>query len=162
MLSTQDTAAPKRRSAAANRRRRKRQGAASESQVTGQPTSGQVAGDEPTGQSRAERKAAARAEAVESTDADAPQERHLRRQQERRDAKSRQPERKRGRFVNTERFSGIQGFYHDTAAEIRKVNWPDRETTRNLTIVVMALSVILGLLLGGIDYVLFQMFEAMA
>jgi preprotein translocase subunit SecE len=46
-------------------------------------------------------------------------------------------------------------------AEIKKVSWPDQETTRNLTIVVIGVSVILGLLLGGIDYVLFQIFEAL-
>lgn len=65
------------------------------------------------------------------------------------------------RFINTDRFEGLQRFYRETAAEIKKVNWPDRETTRNLTLVVIALSVVLGLLLGGIDYVLFQMFEAL-
>lgn len=46
-------------------------------------------------------------------------------------------------------------------AEIKKVIWPDRETTRNLTLVVIAVSIVLGVLLGGIDYVLFQLFEAL-
>ncbi len=45
-------------------------------------------------------------------------------------------------------------------AEIRKVVWPDRETTRNLTVVVIALSIVLGILLGGLDFILFQVFEA--
>jgi preprotein translocase subunit SecE len=111
--------------------------------------------------SRSERKAAARGETVETDET--PQEKHLRRQQERREAKSRAPERPTGmkRLVNTERFDGVQRFSNDTASEIRKVNWPDRESTRNLTIVVIALSTILGLALGGIDYVLYQLFEAM-
>jgi preprotein translocase subunit SecE len=43
---------------------------------------------------------------------------------------------------------------------VKKITWPDRETTRNLTAVVIAISVILGIVLGGIDYILFQIFEA--
>ncbi len=68
---------------------------------------------------------------------------------------------KRRRFLNTDRFEGLQGFIRETMAEIRKVIWPDRETTRNLTLVVIAVSIVLGLMLGGIDYVLFQLFEAL-
>ncbi len=63
-------------------------------------------------------------------------------------------------MVNTERMSGVQKFYNDTSSEIRKVIWPDRETTRNLTIVVIAMSVLMGILLGGIDFGLFRLFEA--
>ncbi len=65
------------------------------------------------------------------------------------------------RIVNTKRFEGAQRYTRDAWGEIKKVIWPDRETTRNLTLVVMAVSVVLGILLGGIDYVLFQVFEAM-
>jgi preprotein translocase subunit SecE len=35
--------------------------------------------------------------------------------------------------------------------EIRKVTWPDQQTTRSLTILVIAMATVLGLLLGGID-----------
>lgn len=66
-----------------------------------------------------------------------------------------------GRIVNTGRFDGIRKFIRDTMSEIRKVIWPDRETTRNLTLLVVALSLVLGLLLGGIDYILFELFEAL-
>lgn len=66
-----------------------------------------------------------------------------------------------GRVVNTGRFDGIRKFIRDTLSEIRKVIWPDRETTRNLTLLVIALSLVLGLLLGGIDYILFELFEAL-
>jgi preprotein translocase subunit SecE len=57
----------------------------------------------------------------------------------------------------------IQGFRRtvdDTIAELKKVNWPDRETTRNLTLLVIALSAVLGLLLGGVDLVLARIFQA--
>ncbi len=43
-----------------------------------------------------------------------------------------------------------------------KISWPDQETTRNLTLVVIAVSAVLGVLLGGIDYVLFRLFEALS
>ena len=65
------------------------------------------------------------------------------------------------RFVDTRRFEGLEKFIRESWAEIKKVIWPDRETTRNLTLVVIAVSAALGILLGGIDYVLFQLFEAL-
>jgi preprotein translocase subunit SecE len=39
-------------------------------------------------------------------------------------------------------------------SELRKVTWPTREETRNLTIVVIGISVALGIFLGGIDFLL--------
>jgi preprotein translocase subunit SecE len=48
----------------------------------------------------------------------------------------------------------------DTRSEIKKVTWPDRETTRKLTLLVIGVSIVLGLLLGGIDYFLLKLFEA--
>jgi preprotein translocase subunit SecE len=165
-LSSQDTAAPKRRSAAANRRRKRRSDV--QPRLESPPVAAKQLDDASAADAgkltRSERKAAAR-EAPGTAEASAlPEEKHLRRKQERREAKSRRPERKKGvgRVVNTERLSGVQGFYQATAGEIRKVIWPDREATRNLTILVIALSTILGVVLGGIDYVLFQIFEAMS
>ena len=109
---------------------------------------------------RSRRRSAEAEPVVEETPA-TPVDRAAQRREERKRAKQQQPERAGvGRVVNTERFSGLRKFYNDTASEIRKVVWPDRETTRNLTVVVIALSVIMGFLLGGIDYVLFQLFEA--
>ncbi len=58
------------------------------------------------------------------------------------------------------RFGDLKSNYQDTMAELRKVNWPDRETTKNLTLVVIAVSIVLGLLLGGVDYVLQSIFAA--
>ncbi|MGB3328284.1 MAG: preprotein translocase subunit SecE, partial [Thermomicrobiales bacterium] len=59
------------------------------------------------------------------------------------------------------RFEPVRTFARDSIAEIRKVNWPDQETTRNLTILVIAVSAVLGIFLGGIDFVLLKIFEAM-
>lgn len=80
----------------------------------------------------------------------------------RRQAKA-QSSRKRSRgrgIVSSERTEGLRRFYRETLSEIRKVIWPDRETTRSLTLLVIALSVVLGIMLGGIDFVLYQIFEA--
>lgn len=59
------------------------------------------------------------------------------------------------------RFEPLQRFTRETMAEIRKVNWPDQETTRNLTILVIAVSAALGIFLGGMDFVLLKIFEAL-
>jgi preprotein translocase subunit SecE len=58
------------------------------------------------------------------------------------------------------RFSGLQSLVRDTSSEIRKVTWPDKQTTRSLTIVVIAMAVTLGIMLGGIDAGLVRLWEA--
>ena len=63
-----------------------------------------------------------------------------------------------GRFGR--QWGDVRERYLDTVAELKKVNWPDRETTKNLTLVVIAVSIVLGLLLGGIDFVLQSIFAA--
>lgn len=140
-VSDQETYAPKRRSSAASRRRRA-QAVAPVAQatqtVTAQPAT-----------------AVAEAEAAEKV------ERHLQRRDDRKAAKSKKVERKGvNRVVDTKRLNGVQRFYNDTMSEIRKVNWPDRQQTLNLTLLVIALSIVLGAMLGGIDFVLLRMFEA--
>ena len=48
-------------------------------------------------------------------------------------------------------------FIRDVRSELRKVVWPTGRETFNLTVVVLAFSIAIGLLLGGVDY-LFQEF----
>lgn len=98
---------------------------------------------------------------AESTPAE-PVERHIQRREERKAAKAQSEKKGVARVVDPERFSGARGFYNDTMSEIRKVIWPDRNQTRNLTLVVIAMSVVMGALLGGIDWVLLQLFENVA
>jgi preprotein translocase subunit SecE len=64
------------------------------------------------------------------------------------------PNRREVLMARTDR---MRGLFQDTLSEVRKVNWPDQETTRNLTIVVIGISVAMGILLGGIDYLLVQL-----
>ena len=56
------------------------------------------------------------------------------------------------------RIDEIKKQWFDTIAELKKVTWPDRETTKNLTLVVIAISAVLGALLGGLDWVMQQLF----
>jgi preprotein translocase subunit SecE len=60
------------------------------------------------------------------------------------------------------RTQSVQRLFRDSMSEIRKVNWPDQETARNLTLLVVGISLVLGLALGGIDFVLQKLFEAMS
>lgn len=59
------------------------------------------------------------------------------------------------------RLASLKQLVRDTKNEIKKVTWPDRETTRNLTIVVIALAAFLGALLGGIDALFVRLWEAL-
>ncbi len=66
-----------------------------------------------------------------------------------------------GNARRNERLAGVTRYVNDTRAELRRVTWPDQLTLRNLTIVVIAVSAFMGLLLGGIDFVLLKIFEAL-
>lgn len=139
-MSEVDTNAPKRRSSAGKRRRRNQASAAATTEQVQATTSTAT---------RVE------AETVETVD------RNTQRRESRRAAKATKPERKGvQRVVDTERMSGVKGLYNDSMSEIRKVIWPTREQTINLTLLVIAVSVVIGGVLGGIDYVLLQLFEA--
>lgn len=59
------------------------------------------------------------------------------------------------------RMQRIRVLLRDTWSEIRKISWPDGETVRRLTALVIAMATVLGLLLGGIDYVLLKIFDAL-
>jgi preprotein translocase subunit SecE len=50
-------------------------------------------------------------------------------------------------------------FIRDIRSELRKVAWPSQRETVNLTAVVLAFSVAVGLLLGGIDYLFQELFR---
>src|SRR5205807_4126091 len=50
-------------------------------------------------------------------------------------------------------------FIRDVRSELRKVAWPSQRETVNLTAVVIAFSVAVGLFLGGIDYVFQELFR---
>ena|SRR3989344_5688326 len=47
-------------------------------------------------------------------------------------------------------------FFTEVIGELKKVTWPSREETLKLTAVVIALSVIVGVFIGGLDALLVQ------
>src|ERR671933_1996560 len=49
-------------------------------------------------------------------------------------------------------------FVRDVRSELRKVAWPSQRETVNLTVVVIALSVAVGLFLGGVDFLFQELF----
>ncbi len=44
------------------------------------------------------------------------------------------------------------GFIGSIIAELKKVNWPTRQETIKLTVMVLIVAVIMGMVLGAIDY----------
>jgi preprotein translocase subunit SecE len=43
-------------------------------------------------------------------------------------------------------------FFFDIVGELRKVVWPTRQETIRLTLIVIGLCVVMGLVLGAVDY----------
>jgi preprotein translocase subunit SecE len=70
------------------------------------------------------------------------------------------PERTRTRPTTTTgnndngRFGRLRGNIRDIMSELRKVTWPTREETRNLTIVVIGITATIGAALGALDALL--------
>lgn len=46
----------------------------------------------------------------------------------------------------------IIGFFKEVRAEIKKVNWPTRKETVRYTLIVVAVSAVVAIYLGGIDF----------
>jgi preprotein translocase subunit SecE len=74
----------------------------------------------------------------------------------RRDTKPAAPAKKAGGMRN----SAIVSFVREAYRELRyKVTWPTFQEARNMTIVVIVLSTVIGLILGLTDFGLFQLFR---
>ncbi len=64
-----------------------------------------------------------------------------------------------GTTNDTGRGSKLRGNIRDIMSELRKVTWPTREETRNLTIVVIGISATVGLALAALDYILSSLYN---
>jgi preprotein translocase subunit SecE len=51
-------------------------------------------------------------------------------------------------------------FVREVVAEFRKVTWPSRQELINSTVVVITVTVVVALFLGGVDIVLAKIVEA--
>jgi preprotein translocase subunit SecE len=50
-------------------------------------------------------------------------------------------------------------YLKETRAELKKVNWPSRQEATNLTLIVIAVTTFMALLLGFLDYIFARLFE---
>jgi preprotein translocase subunit SecE len=57
------------------------------------------------------------------------------------------------------RRGSIAAFLRDTRQELKKVEWPTREEATKLTAAVVGLSAIVGVFLGGVDFVFQEFFK---
>jgi len=56
----------------------------------------------------------------------------------------------------------IQRWFRETRSELRKVVWPTREEALRLTYVVIGISLVMGLLLGLVDFALSALYSGLA
>ncbi len=49
-------------------------------------------------------------------------------------------------------FSKIDSFFKEVKIEIKKVNWPTTKETIRYTLIVLGVSVVTAIFLGGIDF----------
>jgi preprotein translocase subunit SecE len=55
--------------------------------------------------------------------------------------------------VTTKEDNAIIKYLKETRAELRKVTWPTWEETKNLTLIIVATTVVMALFLGILDYI---------
>lgn len=53
-------------------------------------------------------------------------------------------------------------FFEETRSELQKVTWPTRQEVMRLTFVVIAISLIVGLYIGGLDFVFTKLLQFFA
>ena len=53
-------------------------------------------------------------------------------------------------------------YLHESRVELRKVTWPTREQTINLTIVVVVVCIAIALFLGGLDWLFAEVVKLFA
>ena len=53
--------------------------------------------------------------------------------------------------------AALTGFFRESLSELKKVHWPTREQTMQMTIMVIVFSIATGIVLGGLDFVFAQL-----
>lgn len=53
----------------------------------------------------------------------------------------------------------VLGYFSEVKAELSKVSWPKRQEVIRLTLIVFAISVIVALYVGGLDYLFTKLLE---
>jgi preprotein translocase subunit SecE len=55
--------------------------------------------------------------------------------------------------------NGIAKWFRETSGELRKVSWPTRSETLNLTKIVLIVLVVMSAFLGSLDWLYFNLFK---
>jgi preprotein translocase subunit SecE len=63
---------------------------------------------------------------------------------------------------DTKQENGLQRWFRETRGELRKVVWPTREEALRLSRVVIAISLVMGAVLGAIDLLLNTLYGLLA
>ena len=61
--------------------------------------------------------------------------------------------------ATTKKENVVIKYLNGTRAELKKVNWPSRQEATNLTLIVIAVTTFMALLLGFLDYIFAKLFE---
>lgn len=56
----------------------------------------------------------------------------------------------------------LRRYFRESRIELRKVTWPSREQTVNLTVVVVVVCVAIALFLGSVDYLFASLIKAIS
>jgi len=56
-------------------------------------------------------------------------------------------------------FEKIKTFFKEVLIEAKKVDWPDRKTTFNYTLIVIGISLFVALFLGILDFIFVKLLE---
>ena len=54
-------------------------------------------------------------------------------------------------------FDRVKEYLKDTRGELRKVSWPTRKQATNLTLIVLAVTVVMAAFLGALDFLFAQL-----
>jgi len=55
--------------------------------------------------------------------------------------------------------TAIVRYFKETKAELKKVSWPGRKEAMRLTAIVLAITALMAVLLGFIDYLFIKLFD---
>ncbi len=55
-------------------------------------------------------------------------------------------------MTNTLQESAIARYFRETWAELKKVRWPTRQEAQNLTLIVLAVTISMAMILGLLDF----------
>jgi preprotein translocase subunit SecE len=57
-------------------------------------------------------------------------------------------------------FDRVREYLKDTRGELRKTSWPTRKQATNLTLIVLAVTIVMAMFLGALDFVFAALIRA--